>query len=84
MREGEPLEIDGKNEYVARWIHGLCAIPVLVFLLIDVWLMIHGSLFEPWGPWKLSAGGFGVYLLFRLLQYAFTGEGNINPETLDS
>jgi hypothetical protein len=72
---------NGKDDHFARWLHGICAVPLLLFVLIEVYLTLHGSLFGIWAMFKLSACGYGLFFIFfRLLKYAFTGEGNINNE----
>lgn len=75
------MELNGKDDYLARCIHGICAVPLLLVIVVEIYLVFHGSLFGLWALIKLSACGYGVFFIFfRLLKYAFTGEGNINNE----
>jgi len=53
----------------------------LLFLLLEIYLILHGSWFGIWAAMKLSVCGYSLYFIFwRLLRYAFTGEGNINRD----
>jgi hypothetical protein len=73
--------LNSKEDYFARWVHGICAVPLLLFILIEVYLTLHGSIFGVWALFKLSACGCGTFFIFfRLLKYAFTGERNINND----
>ena len=67
-----------KDDHFTRWLHAICAIPVFVFILFEIYVLFSGSIF---GIIYLLRGGLGVgalYLEYRLLKYAITGRDCIN------
>ncbi len=69
-----------QDDYLARWLHGLCAIPVLIFILVDVYLLVTGSWFSLWALTRNGLGVGAVFLEYRLVKYAITGRDCINRD----
>jgi len=73
------MELNGKDDYLARWIHGICAFilgVISISLLALTFLITRNGLR---GPLVLGAGGVGAaFFSFRLARYAITGRHNIN------
>jgi hypothetical protein len=70
---------DGEDHF-ARWVQGLCAVPLILFVLVELYFLFSGSIF---GIWIFVQGGLGVgsiYLTYRCLKYAITGRDNINRD----
>ena len=73
------MEFNGKDDYLARWVHGVCAFILAVIsmgLLALAFAIVRNGLR---GPLALGAGGIGASVFsFRLARYAITGRRNIN------
>lgn len=81
------MEINGKDDYFARWLQGLCAIPLFGGVLVVIWLLKHQ---DPAARpdydqiewlWGLLVG-LNI-LLVRCLWYAFVGTGNVNRDVMN-
>jgi hypothetical protein len=66
-----------EDDYFARRIHGLCAVPLLVFAAFEVYLLLnsYGMVL-----WRGSGSAVATYLSYRLLWYAITGKRCINRD----
>ena len=76
-------EMWGRDDYLSRWIHGLVAIPLFGMIALDLyWMWNHHHYFSGVrSVGNLTVCGYGLYFVcFRLLKYAFTGEGSINDK----
>ena len=72
--------MNDEHDHLARWVHALCAIPVLLFAAFQLYLLVTGSWFSLWLLFRGGSGITAVYLAYRLLWYAITGKRNINMD----
>ena len=78
------MEIGGKDDYVARWVQGICAIPFFIGVIVVILVLKSFDPEDSTGYFELA--GLGVVLvtvLFRCVWYAITGGGNINRDVMD-
>ena len=71
------MELWGKNDVLSRSLSAICAIPLLVFVAIDVFSSpLHSDNSNANNVLVAAA----AYLSIRLLWYAITGTNNINRD----
>jgi hypothetical protein len=70
------LELWGKDDTFSRWVNAVCAVPLIAFILFDVFLILHGIL-----SIRLTVVSCVLTIpIYRLLKYALTGTDNINRD----
>ena len=74
------MELNGQDDYVARLIQAVCAVPLSLigFFCVSMLPSIFGILL--FVKWTVGFGSF--YLAYRCLRYAITGQKNINRDEL--
>lgn len=75
------MEFNGKDDALARWLHGICALPlaVVAFLFIRC-----GGWHQTSRGWIIGASlGFSIgYVSYRCAFYAITGRRSINEDDM--
>jgi hypothetical protein len=66
------------DDHFTRWVHALSAIPVGLFILIDVYFLFTSPLFALFAIVRNSLGAGAIFLEYRLIKYAITGRDCIN------
>lgn len=72
-----------ETDYTARWVQGICAVPLLAWAGADSYLFCTGywvgrsSVSSTAGE---SSGVIAAYVAYRCLRYALTGRNNINRD----
>jgi hypothetical protein len=74
------MELNGRDDYFARWLHAICAIPLLLFIFFDFWAVWTAGVYGVFFATRCGGGGIAFYLTYRLLKYAVTGKDNINRD----
>ncbi|NUQ30595.1 MAG: hypothetical protein HOQ35_19040 [Acidobacteriaceae bacterium] len=75
------MEFNGKDDHLARGIHGLCAFSLAVISIGLLALTVAVARNGLRAPLGLGAGGIGAAILsFLCARYAITGRNNINEQ----
>ena len=72
-----------EDDTFGRWVQGLCAIPLLAWTVVDLYLFTTGYWWRYSSYGSTAGGGSGIfsgYVAYRCLRYALTGRGNINRD----
>jgi hypothetical protein len=72
--------VNDESDHFARWVQGICAIPLTLFVLVEIYFLFSGSFFGIWAFFKGGLGIGAIYLTYRCLKYAITGRDNINRD----
>jgi len=75
------MEFNGKDDHLARWVHGVCAFILAVIsisLLALTFAIVRNGLR---GPLAVGAGGIcAAVFSSRFARYAITGRNNITEQ----
>jgi hypothetical protein len=69
----------GEDDTEGRWLQGVCAVLLLPFALVALYLTIHATVLM----YRLGGIGLGYYsvrLCWRCAYYAATGKNNVNRD----
>jgi len=70
------VELWGKDDYFARWIHAICAVPLVLFIAFNSYLIYNGIF-----SGRLTVASCpAAFFSYRLLKYALMGRDNINKD----
>ena len=71
-----------KDDHFARWVQGLCVIPLALWIVFDCYLLKYSDpLSEPYSQKAEYASLFiAIYLVARCLWYTVTGRHNVNRD----
>ena len=74
----------GEDDTFGRWFQGLCAIPLLGWTFLVLYLLARGyHMGYSYGTGGTCTGAGSAYLGYRCLYYAITGRDNINRDDYD-
>ena len=74
------MSLYGEDDYFGRWIQGICAVPLIVFVIYDLSTLFTSAGFGVYDGIRSAAGTAALYLACRFVLYALTGKNNINRD----
>ncbi len=74
------MELNGQDDYFARWVQGICAVLLLLLGVFLFYLEFSMPSYRRYRTAEIGAGSGCFYLAYRCGLYAVTGQANVNRD----